>query len=59
VILLGDCTLASELPHEIDAMAFTRRMLLWFEALVGGTVDSRDFIAACHALTANERLLGK
>jgi nicotinamidase-related amidase len=49
VILLRDCTLASELPHEIDEMAFTRRMLLWFEALVGVTVESMDFIAACRA----------
>lgn len=54
VILLRDCTLASELPHEIDAMAFTRRMLLWFEALVGVTVDSGDFIAACRAGTATD-----
>jgi len=54
VILLRDCTLASELPHEIDTMAFTQRMLLWFEALVGVTVDSQDFIAACHAVTATD-----
>jgi nicotinamidase-related amidase len=54
VILLRDCTLASELPHEIDALEFTKRMLLWFEALVGVTVDSQDFIAACHAVTATE-----
>jgi nicotinamidase-related amidase len=52
VILLRDCTLASELPHEIDHMAFTSRMLLWFEALVGVTVESGDFIAACHAVTS-------
>ncbi len=50
VILLRDCALASELPHEIDEMAFTRRMLLWFEALVGVTVESTDFIAACGAI---------
>jgi len=54
VILLRDCTLASELPHEIDAMAFTQRMLLWFEALVGVTVDSKDFIAACKAVAATD-----
>jgi len=54
VILLRDCTLASELPHEIDAMAFTQRMLLWFETLVGVTVDSKDFIAACHAVTVTD-----
>ena len=52
VILLRDCTLASELPHEIDEMAFTKRMLVWFEALVGVTVDSADFIAACSRLAA-------
>ena len=49
VILLRDCTLAGELPHEIDAMDFTRRMLLWFETLVGVTVESTDFIAGCRA----------
>jgi len=54
VILLRDCTLASELPHEIDTMAFTKRMLLWFEALVGVTVDSQVFITACHAVTATD-----
>jgi len=46
--------LASELPHEIDTMAFTKRMLLWFEALVGVTVDSQVFITACHAVTATD-----
>ena len=52
VILLRDCTLASELPHEIDGMAFTKRMLTWFEALVGVTTDSKDFIAACQRASA-------
>jgi ureidoacrylate peracid hydrolase len=54
VILLRDCTLASELPHEIDDITFTKRMLLWFEALVGVTVDSEDFIAACKYAAAEK-----
>jgi nicotinamidase-related amidase len=54
VILLRDCTLASELPHEIDEMSFTQRMLLWFEALVGVTVDTKDFIAACQVVMARD-----
>jgi len=47
VILLRDCTLACELPEELEEMKFTKRMLLWFETLVGVTVDSKDFIGAC------------
>jgi len=51
VILLRDCTLACELPEEIDTQSFTRRMLIWFETLIGVSVDSRDFIAACAKLS--------
>jgi hypothetical protein len=50
--LLRDCTLASELPHEIDEMAFTKRILVWFDALVGVTVDSVEFTAACSRVAA-------
>lgn len=50
VILLRDCTVACELPGEIDELAFTRRMLIWFETLIGVTVDSKDFLSAGEAL---------
>jgi len=55
IILLRDCTLASELPHEIDDLAFTRRMILWFEALVGVTADSEAFIAGCEGLASDQQ----
>jgi nicotinamidase-related amidase len=47
VILLRDCTLACELPDELAERSFTRRMLIWFENLVGVSVESVDFIRAC------------
>lgn len=50
VILLRDCTLACELPEELDEMKFTTRMLLWFETLIGATVDSKNFIVACKSV---------
>jgi nicotinamidase-related amidase len=47
VLLLRDCTLACELPAEIEARSFTERMLIWFETMVGMSLDSKDFIQAC------------
>ncbi|MFW6116623.1 MAG: isochorismatase family cysteine hydrolase [bacterium] len=55
IILLRDCTLACELPQEIDDLAFTQRMILWFEALVGATADSEAFIAACAGLETKNK----
>ena len=46
VILIRDATLASELPHEIDRMAFTERMILHFEALIGETISVKDLEVA-------------
>jgi nicotinamidase-related amidase len=47
VLLLRDCTLACELPEEIQSRSFTERMMIWFETMIGMSVDSRDFIEAC------------
>ena len=47
VILLRDCTLASELPHEIEGLKHTQRMVLWIETIIGTTVTSEEFIKAC------------
>lgn len=52
VILLRDCTLASELPHEIEEMKHTERMVLWIETIIGSTVTSAAFTAACDELLA-------
>ena len=49
VLLLRDCTMAIEVPGEIDTLAFTNRMILWAEYSVGFTATSGDFISACDA----------
>jgi len=49
VILLRDCTLACELPEELASRSFTQRMLVWFESLIGVSVDSKDFVRACES----------
>jgi nicotinamidase-related amidase len=50
VILLRDCTLASDLPEEAPTFAFTRRMVTWAEMVVARTATSVDFIAAARPL---------
>jgi ureidoacrylate peracid hydrolase len=47
VILLRDCTLASELPHEFEGLQHTQRMVLWIETIIGTTVTSEEFVQAC------------
>jgi len=47
VILIRDCTLACELPEEIEGLKFTKRMTKWVECFVGSTITSADFIKAC------------
>lgn len=47
VILLRDCTLACDTPEEQPSRAFTRRMTLWHEVLIGPTSTSHDFVTAC------------
>ncbi len=49
VLLLRDCAMALELPEELEAMAFTRRMVLWTEYAVGHSATSTAFIDACDA----------
>jgi len=50
VVLLRDCTLASDLPAEAPTLAFTQRMVTWAEMVVGRTATSADFIAAAQPL---------
>lgn len=47
VILLRDCTLASELPDEVEGLCNTQRSILWIETIIGSTVTSSEFVAAC------------
>lgn len=52
VILLRDCTLACDTPDEQPSRAFTSRMTLWYETLIGPTSTSTAFIGACQAVDA-------
>jgi len=46
-ILLRDCTLACDLPDEQPSRSFTKRMVLWYEMMIGPTSTSSDFVTAC------------
>ncbi len=50
VILLRDCTIACDTPEEQSTRAFTQRMILWHETLIGPTSTSTEFIAACQQM---------
>lgn len=50
VILLRDCTLASELPGEVKEMKNTERIILWIETIFGTSITSSEFIQASRAL---------
>lgn len=47
VVLLRDCTLASELPEGFEGLRQTQYMIQWIETIIGTTVTSSEFIAAC------------
>jgi nicotinamidase-related amidase len=44
--LLRDCTLAAELPHEVETFAQTERITLWIESILCPTTTTRELIAA-------------
>lgn len=50
VILLRDCTLASELPGEVREMKNTERVVLWIETIFGTSLTSAEFVQASQAL---------
>jgi len=50
VIFLRDCTLASELPSEVDELRQTKRIILWIETIFGVSSTSDIFINACKNL---------
>jgi len=47
VLLLRDCTIASDTPEEQDSRSFTQRMILWYETMIGPTSTSAEFVQAC------------
>jgi nicotinamidase-related amidase len=49
VIWLRDGTLAGEKPEDVATLANTARWVAWFEEIVGYTVTSAEFAAACAA----------
>ena len=51
VVLLRDCTMALEMPWEVEELLHTKRMTLWTEICVGYTATAGDFVAACSAVS--------
>ena len=45
-VLVRDCTLAAELPGEVDNFTNTQRTILWIESILGPSTASEDFIRA-------------
>ncbi len=52
VIWLRDGTLAGEAPESRADLENTRRWIAWFEGVIGLTVTSAEFAAACREATA-------
>jgi nicotinamidase-related amidase len=52
MVLLRDCTIAYDTPEEQATRAFTKRMILWYEILIGPTCTSAEFIRACEQMHA-------
>lgn len=43
VVLIRDCTLATELPVDAErGMTFTERLVLWFEYAIGTTITTEQ-----------------
>ncbi len=43
-VLLRDCTLAAELPDEVDAFTQTKRITQWIESFLGPTTTAAEFL---------------
>ena len=50
VVLLRDATLAQELPEDLEALSFTKRLITLTEYSIGFTAASNDFVTACDDL---------
>jgi nicotinamidase-related amidase len=53
VVVLRDCTLAAEFADTVDGMDMTRMAIRYYEAMVGFTSTSEQFIAACAGRSAS------
>jgi nicotinamidase-related amidase len=51
-ILVRDCTLAAELPHEVDTFTQTQRITLWIESILGPSTTAEEFLMAATEMTA-------
>jgi nicotinamidase-related amidase len=45
-VLVRDCTLAAELPHEVDTFTQTQRITLWIESILGPSTSTEEFLQA-------------
>ena len=45
-ILMRDCTLAAELPHEVATFTQTQRTIMWIESILGPTATTAELLAA-------------
>ena len=45
-VLLRDCTLAAELPGEVQTFQQTQRITLWIESILGPTTTAAEFLKA-------------
>ena len=43
-VLLRDCTLAAELPEEVDTFTQTKRITLWIESILCPTTTAAEFL---------------
>jgi nicotinamidase-related amidase len=50
-VLLRDCTLAAELPEEVDTFTQTKRITLWIESILGPTATAAEFLKAAQSLS--------
>lgn len=50
VCVLRDCTLGGEFPDTIDDAMMTRWAIRYYEAMVGFTSTTTEFVAACRAI---------
>jgi nicotinamidase-related amidase len=48
-VLVRDCTLAAELPHEVDAFTQTQRITLWIESILGPSTTAEEFLQSAVA----------
>jgi hypothetical protein len=52
VVVLRDCTLAAEFADTVENLEMTRLAVRYYEAMVGFTSTSDQFIEACGAVSA-------